>query len=111
MSSSSGNRGIVLSEIGASVGGQHIELSDLDDAPKHKAHDHVDRKKVGPKLTAFLLLNAMIGAGILNVPYTFRQSGIVLGCCIFLFFGFLTWFSLVALIHVRAFPLDELRYC
>ena len=27
------------------------------------------------------------------------KSGVILGCAIFLFFGFLTWFSLVALVH------------
>ena len=84
------------SDNGTSADGVNVSVED-DDAV---SHDHeTKRKKVGPKLTAFLLLNAMIGAGILNVPYTFRQSGIVLGCCIFLFFGFLTWFSLLLLIH------------
>jgi len=94
------NREIALSEISAPGSGEH-RVADLDvhEPADHHAHHHVERKKVGPKLTAFLLLNAMIGAGILNVPYTFKQSGVVLGCVIFLFFGFLTWFSLVALIQ------------
>jgi hypothetical protein len=84
-------RGVPMQEIGSPSAAGLQRLSDVDDisigegdggngagGARAGKGNHVYRKKVGPKLTAFLLLNAMIGAGILNVPYTFKQSGIVL---------------------------------
>ena len=103
--------GVQLQEVNLGARGDSDDDNDDNNDGSHAAassphaneHIHdpesIHRKRVGPKLTAFLLLNAMIGAGILNVPYTFQQSGVVLGVCIFLFFGLLTWISLIALIH------------
>eukprot|EP00597_Dinobryon_sp_UTEXLB2267_P006404 CAMPEP_0170081818 /NCGR_PEP_ID=MMETSP0019_2-20121128/17587_1 /TAXON_ID=98059 /ORGANISM="Dinobryon sp., Strain UTEXLB2267" /LENGTH=453 /DNA_ID=CAMNT_0010296431 /DNA_START=97 /DNA_END=1459 /DNA_ORIENTATION=- len=51
----------------------------------------------GPHLTTFLLLNTMIGSGILNQPYVFSQSGIAGGLFGFLVAGIGTWFGLVCL--------------
>jgi hypothetical protein len=114
------SRGVAVSEVGVELqdfGHQRSptsgdsdgagDLQDLDlgaanadaDIDSHQAKRHSATKKVGPQLTAFLLLNAMIGSGILNVPYTFKQSGVILGVAIFVFFGLLTWFSLVALVY------------
>jgi sodium-coupled neutral amino acid transporter 11 len=60
-------------------------------------------------LTIFLILNTMIGSGILNQPYVFRESGIVGGLLGFFLASFATWYGLVLLteagIHV-----DVLEY-
>jgi len=48
-------------------------------------------------LTTFLLLNTMIGSGILNQPYVFRQSGLVGGLVGFLVASVATWYGLLIL--------------
>lgn len=115
---SNGNRGVALSEFSKPDDGT-VELGPEEvnvnlNEEMQNAKQSVARKKVGPKLTAFLLLNAMIGAGILNVPYTFKQSGVGLGLFIFLFFAFLTWFSLIVLIYTgirtKTFDYGELAF-
>jgi len=49
------------------------------------------------KLTTFLLLNTMIGSGILNQPYVFRTSGIVGGLVGFSIASIATWVGLLCL--------------
>ena len=48
-------------------------------------------------LTCFLLLNTMIGSGILNQPYVFHESGIVGGVIGFVLSAVLTWLGLLIL--------------
>jgi amino acid permease len=48
-------------------------------------------------LTTFLLLNAMIGSGILNQPYVFMKSGMVGGTLAFLLAGGMTCLGLMLL--------------
>ena len=48
-------------------------------------------------LTCFLLLNTMIGSGILNQPYVFYESGIVGGVIGFILSAALTWLGLLIL--------------
>jgi sodium-coupled neutral amino acid transporter 11 len=48
-------------------------------------------------LTTFLLLNTMIGSGILNQPYVFKQAGIVGGLVGFLITTVATWTGLLCL--------------
>lgn len=48
-------------------------------------------------LTTFLLINTMIGSGILNQPYVFSQSGIVGGIFGFVLASSSTWLGLVFL--------------
>lgn len=48
-------------------------------------------------LTSFLLLNTMIGSGILNQPYVFKESGIVGGLLGFLLASTATWTGLLCL--------------
>lgn len=48
-------------------------------------------------LTAFLLLNTMIGSGILNQPYVFRESGIVGGLLGFTIATIAVWTALLCL--------------
>ncbi len=48
-------------------------------------------------LTTFLLLNAMIGSGILNQPYVFKQSGLVGGLLGFIIAATATWTGLLCL--------------
>ena len=48
-------------------------------------------------LTTFLLLNTMIGSGILNQPYVFYESGIVGAIFGFIVASVLTWLGLLIL--------------
>lgn len=48
-------------------------------------------------LTSFLLLNTMIGSGILNQPYVFRESGIIGGLLGFFIATMATWTGLLCL--------------
>lgn len=49
------------------------------------------------KLTTFLLLNTMIGSGILNQPYVFKKSGIIGGLLGFFIASIATWTGLLCL--------------
>eukprot|EP00599_Poterioochromonas_sp_BG-1_P016656 CAMPEP_0173157844 /NCGR_PEP_ID=MMETSP1105-20130129/15907_1 /TAXON_ID=2985 /ORGANISM="Ochromonas sp., Strain BG-1" /LENGTH=454 /DNA_ID=CAMNT_0014075467 /DNA_START=84 /DNA_END=1448 /DNA_ORIENTATION=+ len=49
------------------------------------------------KLTCFLLLNTMIGSGILNQPFVFRRSGIFGGLVGFFLASIATWYGLLLL--------------
>jgi len=51
-------------------------------------------------LTTFLLLNTMIGSGILNQPYVFRESGIFGGLVAFVIASIATWIGLLVLTEV-----------
>ena len=48
-------------------------------------------------LTTFLLLNTMIGSGILNQPFVFKESGVVGGVIGYVIASILTWLSIVIL--------------
>jgi sodium-coupled neutral amino acid transporter 11 len=48
-----------------------------------------------PYLTTFLLINTMIGSGILNQPYVFSQAGILGGIIGFIIASTSTWLGLV----------------
>lgn len=48
-------------------------------------------------LTTFLLLNTMIGSGILNQPFVFKQAGIIGGLVGFLITTIATWTGLLCL--------------
>jgi len=48
-------------------------------------------------LTTFLLLNTMIGSGILNQPYVFRESGILGATLAFVIASLATWIGLLVL--------------
>lgn len=48
-------------------------------------------------LTTFLLLNTMIGSGILNQPYVFRESGLLGGILGFILASIATWTGLLCL--------------
>eukprot|EP01031_Cornospumella_fuschlensis_P048213 gene48213-59050_t len=48
-------------------------------------------------LTGFLLLNTMIGSGILNQPYVFRESGVLGGLIGFVLASVATWTGLLCL--------------
>jgi hypothetical protein len=55
-----------------------------------------------PVLTVFLLLNTMIGSGILNQPQVFLDAGIIPATIMLAVSAFFTWLGLVALIDVGA---------
>lgn len=63
-------------------------------------------------LTCFLLLNTMIGSGILNQPYVFRESGLIGGAVGFLFATAFVWTGLLCLtaagIHVNILEYSNL---
>ena len=48
-------------------------------------------------LTTFLLLNTMIGSGILNQPFVFKESGVVGGIIGFIIASIMTWLGLLIL--------------
>lgn len=49
-------------------------------------------------LTIFLILNSMIGSGILNQPYVFKSSGVVAAFVMFVVASIFIWIGIVALI-------------
>lgn len=51
-------------------------------------------------LTSFLLLNSMIGSGILNQPQVFQKSGIIAAIIMFVVSSYLIWLGLNVLIIV-----------
>lgn len=51
-------------------------------------------------LTTFLLLNTMIGSGILNQPYVFSKSGVIGGSIAFIIASLATWVGLMILTEV-----------
>eukprot|EP01041_Mallomonas_annulata_P010774 gene10774-22500_t len=54
-------------------------------------------------LTTFLLLNTMIGSGILNQPFVFENSGVIGGAIGFAFASYLTWMGLLILTDVGVY--------
>jgi amino acid permease len=52
--------------------------------------------------SGFLLLNSMIGSGILNQPQVFQQSGIIAALILFGIASYFTWLGLVVLIESGA---------
>lgn len=58
---------------------------------------NVDDIANSASLSMFLLLNAMIGSGILNQPYVFSQSGLIGGVAAFIVAAFFTWGGLMLL--------------
>ena len=50
--------------------------------------------------TVFLIVNTMIGAGILNMPQVFAKSGLLLGLGMFAVTAWATWAGLVLLVRV-----------
>lgn len=62
-----------------------------------------------PQLTAFLLLNAMIGSGILNQAYVFRKSGFVGGLIGYFLSSVANWLGLV-LMTAAGIHVDILEY-
>lgn len=63
-------------------------------------------------LTTFLLLNTMIGSGILNQPFVFENSGLLGGSLGFLLASILTWMGLLLLtdagLHTNIFEYSGL---
>lgn len=62
----------------------------------HRFTDFVNPNNTA-QLTTFLLLNSMIGSGILNQPYVFKESGIIGGIVGFLLATVATWTGLMCL--------------
>ena len=58
---------------------------------------NVDDISNSANLSMFLLLNSMIGSGILNQPYIFSQSGLLGGLIAFIVAAFFTWGGLMLL--------------
>ena len=60
--------------------------------------DYLEKKPTNSaSLTIFLLLNVMIGSGILNQPFVFMESGIAGGIVGFLVASSMTWAGLIIL--------------
>ena len=85
-----GDDGCTSSGGGDSGGGMAATPSNLDNVPRSEHNS--------PTLTIFLLVNTMIGAGILNMPQVFKEAGIFMGLCGFVVTAFATWLGLNLLI-------------
>ena len=96
---------------------------DVNDVPDEDREERLSRlsmtssfSKMHPTnsgyLTAFLLLNTMIGSGILNQPYVFRESGLVGGVVGFMIATAGIWTGLLTLteagIHVNILEYSSL---
>ncbi len=69
--------------------GEMVEVLDLDE------HGNpIELANNSKYLTMFLLLNTMIGSGILNQPFVFKESGILGGIGGFIIATWATWTSL-----------------
>ncbi len=55
--------------------------------------------KINKWITIFLLLNSMIGSGILNQPEVFRKSGILGATVLFAVAGLFIWLGLISLVQ------------
>eukprot|EP01035_Chromulina_nebulosa_P017271 gene17271-22805_t len=80
-----------------------LNNTDLDSPLVHgyltKSDDDIDKSanvtvENSPALTIFLLINTMIGSGILNQPYVFYQSGIFGGVIGYILASSMTWLGL-----------------
>jgi len=87
-----------------SEGGHDRLMIDSDEHPQSKMSTkqssqpfNVDDISNSAKLSMFLLLNSMIGSGILNQPYIFSQSGLLGGLIAFIVAAFFTWGGLMLL--------------
>jgi amino acid permease len=78
---------------------------------EHVFPRHVHNSSI---LTVFLLLNTMIGSGILNQPQVFLDAGVIPSTIMLAVTAFFTWLGLVALIDVGAqfekFDFSELSH-
>eukprot|EP01036_Dinobryon_divergens_P028613 gene28613-37589_t len=98
LSSNAHSSSVESSEVESSVG----TISKLSGVTESFALEHPTNNAY---LTTFLLLNTMIGSGILNQPYVFYQSGIVGGFLGFICASIGTWLGLLCLtaagVHVN----------
>jgi hypothetical protein len=98
---------------GHSFGLHYLYADDTDDnkvvdekcfSPLHTSNS--------PVMTIFLLLNTMIGSGILNQPQVFASAGIVTSIVMLLFTALFTWLGIVALVDTgvefKKFDFSEL---
>lgn len=68
---------------------------------------HPKKPANSPTVTIFLLLNTMLGSGILNQPGVFAESGIIGGIVGYIIAGVASWYGLVVLtasgVHTNIF--------
>jgi hypothetical protein len=81
------------------------EVVDESNFPKHHTSN-------GPIMTIFLLLNTMIGSGILNQPQVFATAGVVSSVIMLIITAVFTWLGIAALvdtgIEFKKFDFSEL---
>jgi sodium-coupled neutral amino acid transporter 11 len=86
--------GILVTETGL----KRSFLADIEDTSTGEKRDSAASSAVikqnSPALTIFLLVNTMIGSGILNQPFVFRDAGMVGGVVGFLIASTMTWIGL-----------------
>jgi sodium-coupled neutral amino acid transporter 11 len=70
---------------------------------------HAMNPQNSAKLTIFLLINTMIGSGILNQPFVFKESGIIGGLLGFTLASIATWTGLLCLTEAGIYA-DVLEY-
>lgn len=105
----------LLAEDGGPVDELHGHFKDMEDRAERNSRLSMTSSfgALNPRnsanLTIFLLLNTMIGSGILNQPYVFRESGIIGGLLGFLLASVATWYGLV-LLTAAGIHVDVLEY-
>ena len=63
----------------------------------------VPKKKSGLLGASGNLVNSIVGAGIIGIPYAFRQSGLIFGLLSLLLVGYLTDYSLRMIVDLASF--------
>ena len=83
------------------------KLSDEDDPDDVAVVDRaingnaaLERPKNGKIMSVFLILNTMIGSGVIAIPYVFMSTGIVVGVFTLIITAILTWIGIIVLIDV-----------
>jgi hypothetical protein len=72
--------------------------------PTHQVSNiSMPKKKSGLIGTSSNLVNSIVGAGIIGIPYAMRQSGIVMGLILIVLVAYLTDKSLRIIIEVACF--------
>jgi amino acid permease len=81
-----------------------FDLEDLPDDKKHGAHP-----KNNKFMTVSLIINTMIGSGVLGLPKVYADAGVACATFMIILGGFLIWIGMVALIDA-GLKADKMDY-
>jgi amino acid permease len=81
----------------------------MDNSTRLSVKWHPKQPTNSPTLTIFLLLNSMLGSGMLNQPAVFHNSGVIGGIVLYIIAAFANWYGL-ALLTAAGIEVDVLEY-